>query len=352
MDLLPLELQTCITSYLSKNDLAALSRCSKWLYDLAAPLLYHDLNITLYYGDIDFRAMKLLKILAHQSHLQRLIRNITLESEECHGWTRCHSSLLHILLSTILKSSSCIYSFSWNLSYVYTGVLFPRLQTLECQKIQLVKEVQWIAWHIENCSSLSSLSLSLSPSNYFLGGAICEAINKRCCNPLRYLYLEGINVTSLSTSKLRCLVSFEIKLCPGSESLLQRLTKNHSRSPLESLRITGTTNIDTIEGYLDSIARTGCLKELMLRLGGCERLLESRHVAAHSDHLKILVIECRQRLEDPSSTIKFTLQHFGSLVSQCKCLESLGIAIDLRDPFRSSSRYRRSKSIVSPNCVS
>lgn len=339
---LPAELYLKVLSNLVSSDLAALARCSRTQCQIVTPILYKEMTLQLRSGDPDPSSTLLLRTLSANPQLAYFIRHVEVVNSSSTYWTSGQSKLLGILLSNILTHPDRIKSFSWKASLIQTYIFFPDLGALECTKILNVTDLLWVRWHLLNCSSLKSIRLHISKR--IDQQHVQWLLSSLSLRNVRDISLQGADLSVLSIDVVASLETLDLKLCRGLHDFLSRLVAYGVPRSLRVLRIAGDIPLTSLEFFLTAVASRVQLEELSLRIGGASRFLSTKVVQALAPGLSTLVLDFRQTLSDPRSSLKYTIKDFQDIIEGFPLLKSVGVALDLRNP--KCLRYQRTKFAV------
>ncbi|KAF5120962.1 hypothetical protein E5D57_013298 [Metarhizium anisopliae] len=336
---LPSELYLKVLSNLSSSDLAALARCSRTQCQIVTPILYRKLSLHLYSGDPDASSTLLLRTLSANPRLRYFIRQLEVVNASSTYWTSGHSKLLGILLSSILTHPDRITSFTWKAGLLPTHIFFPEMSILECTRILNMSDLLWVRWHLLYCRSLKSIRLHVSKRmdqrslQWFLSNLSLQRV--------RHLHLQGADLTTMNIDVVDSLQTLDLKLCRGLDGFLARLVSYGVPQSLKVLRLAGDIALTSLECFLSAVASKTRLEELSLRIGGATRFPSTKAIQALAPGLSTLVLDFRQNLSDPRSSLKYTIKDFQDFIKEFPLLRSVGFALDLRNP--KCQRYQRTK---------
>ncbi|EXL65431.1 hypothetical protein FOPG_18342 [Fusarium oxysporum f. sp. conglutinans race 2 54008] len=225
------------------------------------------------------------------------------------------------------------------------------------------------------CSQLTSVTLSLPAWNIIPDTTI---FRDTLSTHLKDLALQGFFVSELVPATTWDLQHLDLSLCSGAETLIKRLLMMDKISSLRTLRFAGHLSRQTFLGLLSHLGKICQLEELSLRLGGLSHLagktdnvglvhgtgvtadpndddkpirdlrsLVLDKVMSRSKTLRSLVLDIREVIDQPQSTMRFDLHGVQKLIGSCPIIEFIGMPVTLRAS--GGHRYRRMNYAVSEN---
>ncbi|KAM0541733.1 hypothetical protein ACHAO7_010333 [Fusarium culmorum] len=368
MDLLPLEIYRMLACYLPIADLNNLVKCNKLSHDRGTSLLYRTLQLEFLSGIASSRTLLALQTLSANQRLGSLIRSIDVRHDgKTYNWTLGHSQLLSAVLSAIRLSPERIHAFSCDCPWITFTESFPNLKTLVHKNIKSKADLDWIQWHISECTQLSSITLSIPKWNIILDSLFFAKI---VSSHLKELCLSGFQVSELKPARSWNLQRLDLNLCSGSHILIQRLLATGNLNGLKSFRFAGHLSRGSFSDLMTSLGNMCHLEELSLRLGGLSYLngsrdfpgslhktaLATRFIGAEKHirdlrslvlnsvegcgkTLRLLVLDFREVIDQPQTCLRFDLHAVQKLMGSCPAIEFIGMPLDLR--VDNGRRYRR-----------
>ncbi|KAJ9413447.1 hypothetical protein QL093DRAFT_2475289 [Fusarium oxysporum] len=368
MDSLPVEIYWTLASYLCISDLSSLVKCNRRNYERAQPFLYQTVQLNFASGIADSRTMLLLQTLSTNRYLGGLIRSIhILHGGRTYDWTLGHSQLLRSVLSAIMLTPERVTRFLCECPGITCTEPFPNLKTLVHKNIRSKAELEWVQWHMTHCSQLRSVDLSLPAWNIIPDTTI---FRNTLWTHLKDLALQGFCVSQLAPAATWDLQRLDLSLCSGAETLIKRLLAMDKLSSLRSLHFAGHLSRQTFLSLLSQLSKMYQLEELSLRLGGLSHLagktdsgvfvhgtgvmadpndddkpirdlrsLVLDKITSRSKTLKSLVLDIREVIDQPQSSMRFDLHGVQRLIGSCPIIEFIGMPVNLRAS--GGHRYRR-----------
>lgn len=376
MQNLPLELMGVVCNYLGPRDLLRLACCNRGLYFMAEPRLYAKLDILIGPYGVRASSAKLLNMFMQHPHRCCFINSIEVREVSPRICTSDQVMLLQVLVSTILKSvgPTTLKSFTWLIAndsdcfFLYglpnqltsltahggllrTIGLFPNLKQLDCSRIGHLEELEWILWHVQNCSLLRKLRLGLMPGRRLF--RLEKSLNfffslLHTLQSLEELSLEVIEVRQLKLECFPLLKRLELKRCVGTgEALLNSI--GIARVGLKTLSLAVQDEPHhPIAKFIAYLASFGHLHELtVLSSGSHSGIFPLKSVLLHASALRLLVLDCRVLTGDPTTVWRYSVEDLRLITRSCSLLIALGLPIDLGIERVMGSRPRRADALVS-----
>lgn len=375
MEVLPLELIGIVCDYLDPRDLLRLACCNRDLYFLAEPRLYAKLDILIGPYGVRASSAKLLNIFMLHPHLCRFINRIEVREASPHVCTGDQVMLLQVLVATVLKSvgPTTLRSFTWIIArdadcfflhglpdqltsltahgdLLRTIGLFPNLKQLDCGRIGSLEELEWIFWHIQNCSSLRKLRLGFAPGRRLF--RIEKSLNfffslLHSLQSLEELSLEVIEVRQLKLESFPLLKKLGLKRCVGTgEALLNSIGIAHVRLKALSLAVQDELHHPIAE-FITYLASFSPLHELTVLFSGSSSIFPLKSVLLHGSALRLLILDCRVLAGEPTTVWRYSVDHLRLIARSCPLLIALGLPINLGIERVMGSRPRRAEALVS-----
>ncbi|KAK2926784.1 Ribonuclease H superfamily [Fusarium oxysporum f. sp. vasinfectum] len=224
------------------------------------------------------------------------------------------------------------------------------------------------AWKVQRLlCQLRSVDLSLPAWNIIPDTTI---FRNTLWTHLKDLALQGFCVSQLAPAATWDLQRLDLSLCSGAETLIKRLLAMDKLSSLRSLHFAGHLSRQTFLSLLSQLSKMYQLEELSLRLGGLSHLagktdsgvfvhgtgvmadpndddepirdlrsLVLDKITSRSKTLKSLVLDIREVIDQPQSSMRFDLHGVQRLIGSCPIIEFIGMPVNLRAS--GGHRYRR-----------
>ena len=342
MEHIPLEILWLILDFLPRKDVARLSVCNRELNSKITPFLYRVLRIGFRKGFFIRSTLIFLNVLCRQPRLASFIREVDIVNFDSRLWSPGHSELLAVILSATITHREPISSFSTTVEWIPLGGVFPNLNSLTCLQIHTDTELEWVRWHLLNCSRLTELHLRLPAFEARLGHRLLENVNLAAITKLS---LDGICIANGSPLKNWTPHTLDLRLCPGTEAFLEPMISAGQLNSLRVFRLVTHLTQECLGRLLRGLSKCHRLEELSLRLGDAVQPIAIHKYLVSHLLLRSLVFDLRGDITAPETSLKLNIKEMQRLIEACPKLEFLGLTVDLRNP--RYQRYRRLKYSVS-----